>query len=239
MPEPLRIWAFTMTCWNTEQEATERGPTLQATMDRVEYYFRPERYFLACGTWSEPKWSPLPLRVPIVNSGVAYTKPYEARRWAYAACSLTAAMAYALNDGAWDLLVTLDTDVLVGNVDFDAILREFLARPEELVGSAWGGHMGMPLAWKRAGAARFLHQRKRANLVEDDEPDPLWIEEEFDVIYKGRWWNAWPAITTTRQDGDEKLNAEALKWPFLRAPHPSIINEYVKTQTVFAKPVQA
>ena len=235
----LRIWAFTMTCWHSRAEAEALEPALTATMDRVEYYFRPRRYFLASGTWSEPNWSPLPMRVPVINSGAVFTKPYEARRWAYAACALTAAMGYALADPEWNLLVTLDTDVLVGAVNFDAVLREFLERPEELVGSAWQGHMGMPLAWKRSGAARWQHQRKRANLVEDDEPDPLWMEEEYDAIFKGRWWNAFEGCTNTRQDGEQGLNTEALTWPFVRAPHPSIIDPYSRTQTVLARPVRS
>lgn len=237
MPEPI-IWAFTMTCWNTRQEAERLGPTLQATMDRVEHYFSPRRFFLASGTWSEPNWSPLPMRVPVINSGASLTKPYEPRRWCYAACALTAAMAYALADSEWNLLVTLDTDVLVGAVDFDAILREFLDRPEELVGSAWQGHMGMPLAWKREGAARWQHQRRRANLIEDNEPDPLWIEEEYDVIYKGRWWNPWPHIKTTRQEGDEPLNPDAVTWPFVRGLRPSQEAAFA-TQTALAKPVRS
>lgn len=236
MPEPV-IWAFTTAYWHTRKHAEEQEPSLQATLDKVERYFAPRRFFIACGTWSEPNWSPMPMRVPVINSGAALTKPYEPRRWCYSGCALTAAMAYALTDSEWNLLVILDTDVIVGAVDFDAILREFLERPEELVGSAWKGHIGMPLAWKREGAARWLHQRKRANLVEDNEPVPMWIEEEYDAIYKGRWWNAWPSITTTRQEDELATDPVSLTWPFVRGLHPSLAEAY-KAQTALAKPVR-
>lgn len=238
MIEP-KIWAFTMTYWNSQKHAESLEPELRSVMERVQLYFKPRKFFLASGTWSEPNWSPLNMRVPVINSGIVLTKPYEARRWAYAGCALTAALGYALSSDDWNLLVTLDTDVLVGAVDFDSILREFLSRPEELVGLKWQGNLGMILAWKRSGAARWMNQRKRANLVEDDEPEPMWMEEEFEAIHRGRWWNPWPHIESTRQDGNAGLNEQALTWPFVRCPHASIIEQYTREQTSLAKPVQS
>ncbi len=246
----MRILAFTTTFWHSREDADSKRDGLfglQACRDRIVTFLRPVEYFLACGTWSEPLWSPLSITVPVINSGVDYTKPYDHWHWQYDACAYMAAMAYALNRRDWDLLVALDNDVLIGDVNFDALLREFMQRPEEFLTPDWHGRPGGPFhAIKRSGAVRWLHMRRRANLIEPapGDPLPLLIEDELGVIFAGRWWNPWPHLPTMRQDyglHNPRPEREPLdqRWPFVRCPHPDIVQEFLHNHTAHAKSVVA
>jgi hypothetical protein len=243
------IWAWTTTYWTDIVDARAKGAGafgLSVWYDRVWRYFKPDHYFLACGTWSNPLFSPLPSNVEVVNAGVKAGTPYDIYYSHLSGCALTAAMAYALNRSAfWDLLVLIDTDTLIGAVDFDALLREFMARDEVLLAQAWWDGIGGPFwAWKREGAIRTLHSRLRANLIDpptdQNTMKPMLIENELAAMFKGRWWNPWQQFKTMRQDfglSDPRPDSEAMTWPFVGRPSPTIIEEYERTQTALAKPV--
>jgi hypothetical protein len=246
----VRIWAFTTTHWNDVTDSLAKGQGsfgLRAWHQRVQHYFKASHCFVTCGTWSNPTLSPLAPVVPVINSGVPQGTSYDVYSSHLWGCALTAAMAYALNHApSWDLLTLLDTDVLVGAVDFDAVLREFVARDEVLLGQRWNDTIGGPwLVWKRDGAIRQLHSRLRGNLLDPPanpkSPKPMLLEDEQAQMFRGRWWNPWPDLPTLRQDYGQtdpvKDNAAVLKWPFVRLPDPAIIDEYTRTQTALAKPV--
>jgi len=240
----MRIISF-CTSWWTSREDFERklkGPFgLDACRKRGLQFFKPFHTFIACGTWSEPFCE------GVINAGVDLDRPYEPVWWNYSSCALTAACAFLANQRDWDLTIYLDTDTLLGNVDWDTLLREFLSRPEEVMGDDWYGRPGYIVAWKPASVVRFLHQRLRANLIErtDETPEPMLCEDEFGLIFKGRYWNPWPHLKTSRQDfglesakyveQDQPLREH---WPFLRLPDPAIVDTYLKTETALAKPVR-
>jgi hypothetical protein len=231
----MRIWLFTLAHWHTQEDASKLAADksyfgLNHWLIRARFLLDPRHVFIASGTWSDPLWNPLGRFVPVINSGATLTKPYEARYWNYAACAFTGALAYALNQSTqWDLLCLLDTDALVGRVNFDALLREFAGRPETYLTAAWDGPPGGPFAaWKHAGASRWLHQRRRANLVASEAtPEPILIEEEWGEIYRDTWWNPWPENATLRQDNRPELNDAALGWPFVRMPCAEIVERYL------------
>lgn len=246
----LRLWAFTMSHWNDAAEALARGDGLfglKAWHERVALYLKPEHCFITCGTWSEPALSPLPPDVPVVNAGIEPGAPYDVHYNQLSLCAMTAAMGYALNHARqWDLLALLDTDALIGAVDFDALLREFQERTELLLAQSWWDGIGGPFyVWKLAGAIRMQHRRLRANILDpptdDKAPKPLLPEEEMAELYRGLWWHPWTEHRTLRQDygGADPFrdNAAVLKWPFVRLPDPAIVEEYTRTQTALARPV--
>ncbi len=208
--------------------------------ENMQRLFHPVHTFVACGTYSNPAFSRLPPEVAIVNSGVFPERPHT-NGWQYMACALTMTMAHALDWGDWDVLLAIEPDILLGNVDWDALLREFLARPEEVFGATWYDiHCDM-MGYKRRGAARFLHQRTRPNLTEDESVP--WLDHEMAAMFKGRAWNPWPEMRTYRQDffhppSVHPSNEEAMRWPMVRMPDPSLIDEYLRTQSSLAKPVQ-
>ncbi len=244
----MRLWAWTMSYWNDAAGAAAMGEGLfglHAWYDRVLLYLKPVHCFVACGTWSDPKLSPLWEAAATVNAGVPVGVPYDVHQLSL--CAWTAAMAYALNHlDEWDLLACLDTDALIGAVDFDAFIREFLKRDEILLSPAWGDGVGGPfLVWKPEGAVRMLHRRLRANLIDPPTdpkaPKPPLPEDEMAAIYKGLWWNPWPQFSKLRQDYGQtdpvRDNVSVLTWPFVRFPDPAIVEEYTRTQTALAKPV--
>jgi hypothetical protein len=209
---------------------------LKAWHGRVEYLFKPIHSFIACGTQSDPEFSPLGPEVAIVNAGIPVGESYDYRRRQYWMAAFTAASAYALNRNDWDLLVFLDTDVLVGAVDFKSLLNDFTGRPEEILSPAWAETIGGPiLALKRSGVVRFMHKRIQSNCVLDGaSPDMMFGEDEMKAIYSGTWWNPWPNHSSMRQDYSVNPNDPNpmgfLNHPLIRQPHPDVVDEYLKTQ---------
>lgn len=245
----MRCHVFLTAFWHSAEDARTKGEGpfgIKAWYATVTRLFAPTHTFLACGSWSDPASSPLPSTVPVINSGVSFTRGYDHRYWMYDGCAYMAAMAYALNRRDWDLLLALDNDVLVGAVDFPALLSEFMARPEVLLTPSWCGRPGGPFhALKREGAVRWLHMRRRGNLIEEPtDPEPQLIEEELRDIFKGHWWNPWPGIETMRQDygqSNPSPRDRPLKqhWPFVRLPDPAMVDSYRATEGVKAKPLHA
>jgi hypothetical protein len=243
----MRLFVFTTSWWENHDHAWAQALTLNKWLRDVEYYFKPWHVFVACGTWSSPIHSPLPNHVPIINGGIKKNRPYNSVWWNYAGTAIGAALAYSLTRCEWDALIMHDTDALIGAVDFDALLKEFIERPETFLCSQWHGRPGggSITAWKPAAAVKWLNQRRRANFIErtPDTPQPMLLEDEMREIHKGEWWCPWQ-LPTMRQDfgfESEVPEREPLEkaWPFVRLPNPAIVEEYMRTQTSRAKPVLA
>ena len=248
----MRIIAFTMSYWDNEEQARRAGELLVPWKETVDKWLKPVSAFIACGTWSEPALSPLGPEVPVINADAVKDRPYDVVWHNYSLCSFGAAFHYALSHAYWDLLAILDTETLIGNVNFEKLLGEFLERPELHLNEDWHGRPGGPFqVWKREGASRWLNYRQRANFIpkpevkEGQEPpaEPMLQEYEMGVIFKDLWWNPWPEIPTMRQDHGEDSEKyvtpeDTLKWPFVRKPHPSIVERYLNEQTPLARPVK-
>jgi len=62
------------------------------------------------------------------------------------------------------------------------------------------------------------------------------------ILYAGKWWNPWPNIQNVRQDWPfQPIGTDwrlAMSWPFVRMPHPSIVEEYERTQYSMAIPLR-
>lgn len=208
------------------------------------HLFDPVDCIIACGTWSDPSYLGESVLWRVVNAGVNPTRPHS-NGWQYMGCALTALMAHVCNRRDWDILVLLEPDVLLGAVNWDSLLREFLERPEEVFGPAWYEHHCDFIGFKPSAAARFLHQRIRPNLTEDESVP--WVDFELRDMFKGRAWNPWPHIRTIRQDFFHKESqwegcpdtSEVMTWPLVRMPDPAIIEQYLSTRTLLAKPVLA
>lgn len=240
----MRIIAFTMGYWNNEGHAKDQAHGMFGLIEwhkRVVRFLDPMGLFIACGTVSNPDFNPLNDRgVLTVNSGQKDVGGYDVYYNQYSLCAWMAAMAYACNRQDWDLLCILDTDCLVGAVDFDLLFREFMEREELMLSPQWFDRPGGPFyAFKPDGAAWYLHRRLRANMIASGGQEPMLQENEMATIFGNKWWNPWPDIQSMRQDYPQRQPAdprECLVWPFVRFPHPSIIEEYLATQTVKAKP---
>lgn len=247
-PPPLRpyVIAFTTTHWCRESIGSPRiiDPVfgLGAWYRRVKYLFSPIHTFLACGNWSDPFMNPLP-GVSVVNAGLHSCIKYDLFRSQLCMAAYTAAMAYVLNRSHWDLVVLLDTDCLVGAVDFPKLIDEFVRRPEIILTNSWNDAPAGPcVILKREGCVRLLHHRIQGNIVlGDSSPNLMLGEFEMKAIFEGKWWNPWPEIKTVRQDfyvNPNDPNPMAFLYcPFVRQPHPDLVQPYLETQSSKAVPL--
>jgi hypothetical protein len=206
---------------------------------RVDTWFHPDVTILTCGTWSDPKYSRF-TDVLVLNGGVDCNQPHT-KNWAYVGCAMTALCAYLCNRRDWDLMLFVEPDYLLGAVDWKATIEEFMRRPEIVFGAPWGDLASDLMGWKPEACRRFLHCRLRPNLSTDTKL--MWIDNELDLMFHKDWWNPWPHIRTTRYDyGWESTSKgpveDTLAWPYIRLPHPSIIDRYERECTSKAVPLR-
>jgi hypothetical protein len=214
--------------------------SLRRTFDLMEKWFSPVGKIVACGTWSEPSYSTLGPDVTIVNAGL------EIAGWQgiseYAKSAFSAVCAALLNRRDWDLAVFLTEDMLVGAIDWNSLLREFIARPETVLVTKWGHWLDWPWVMKRPAVSRFMHNRLRADLVASDRPEDHYLETELISLYGDSLWQPWPHVSNIRRDfqvmnGPNVNDEETFTWPFVRLPNPAYIQPYVERCTSKAKPV--
>jgi len=209
-----------------------------AEMQRL---FTPVHTVIACGSWSDPAFAATAMpTVTVLNGGVPPDRPHS-NGWQYFGCAFTALTAWLCNRRDWDVCCFLEPDILLGAIDWNSLLTEFVTRPEEVAACMWCERHCDIIALKPAGAARFLHQRLRPNLSTDEAL--MWIDDEIPAIFKDRAWNPWPFVKGIRQDFFHALsghppNAEVMTWPMIRQCDPAIIAEYTRTQSSQAKPLQ-
>ncbi len=233
----MRTVLFTTSFWNDSESAQRQeivDPVfgLRAWHARGVMLFSPVHSFVACGTWSDPAYNPLSGIADVVNAGIPSGRAYNVFRYQYSMAAYTAAMAHLLNRSDWDLAVLLDTDCLVGSVDFPRLLSEFDGRSEVVLSNAWSGCPGGPfMALKREGCIRLLHHRTQGNMVLDDAaPDLQLGETEMRDVFGAGWWNPWPEFDHVRQDWAAHPEADPMAFwecPFVRQPHPSIIQRWL------------
>ncbi|MFA6239961.1 MAG: hypothetical protein WC655_03485 [Candidatus Hydrogenedentales bacterium] len=238
----MRIICSTLSYWHTPDGAKLKKPHLERWRGIVDYLFRPTHKWITSGTISDPSLNPIP-DVPLVTAGVPYSKAYDVMQWSYAMCALEACFAHALNIPDWDFLVLMDDELLVGDINCDALFREFDIRNELVLSNSWHGFFcGCFSVYKRAALVRYLYEsRLRPALMTAGVATRL-IEQDFEDIFSGAWWNPWPHIYSMRQDfgydpNSASFNEEEMSWPFIRLPHPAIVDSYLNTQWPKAKPV--
>lgn len=232
----MRILAWTLSYWHDAKHARRfenQWCSHEAWLKRVVHFFHPIDTFIACGSWSNPAFNPIKSSI-VVNAGVPFDRPYDFLVWHYGACAFSAAMAYALNRNDWDYLLCLDTDALIGAVDFPPLFEDFSKRFETILAPGWHGGVGGPfMLWKRAGVVRLAHHRICPDL---GNRSMIW-EAECAQIYKGgHWWNPWPEFVTLT-DGSKDPVAE--HWPFVSRPLSHFVEPYLRTQTSRAVPLPA
>src|SRR5574341_237306 len=160
-------------------------------------FFRPVQTIIACGTWSDPSFSRFGQLVTIVNGGVEPDRPHSPH-WQYWGCAYTALMAYLCNRRNWDLLAIIDTDLLLGAVDWNSLVQEFMDRPEIVIGPRWYDRHCDFILWKPAAALNYLHSRLRPNLTDDHSV--MLVDDEMHQMFLGKAWNPWPEVYSIRQD---------------------------------------
>lgn len=212
--------------WRDANHAAQRAAPVSEWKSVVTRVFRPSVLLLSSGSWSDPALCPSD-GIIVVNSGALEDHGYDVVWWQYAACAMTAGFCFVLNlSPPVDLLVYLDAESVLGEINAASLVSEFTRRPEELMSPAWhSGVDGTLSFWKRRALSRFVHQRRRANLVEPNSTSPPeLIENELAWIFRGRWWNPWPSIDSVRQDygfPGQRKDSDVANLPLVGGPSPS------------------
>lgn len=234
----MRILGWTMEYWNDEAHSRRfdgKWNSLVEWSKRMRHFFNPVDIFVASGTWSDPRFCPINVRV--VNAGAPHDKPYDYHCNHYACCAFSAALFYALDRNDWDFLVVLDTDAWVGEVNFPALFTEFSQRPQTMIAPGWNGGVGGPfMAWKRQGVIKAAHSRLYPNLT--SKPRPVIFEMELRDMFGSDWWNPWPQHNTLDMAHDSGANPIYQDWPFVSHPHDQFRAEYLAKKTSKAVPIQ-
>jgi hypothetical protein len=233
----MNVIAFTTSYWHNEEMGRVAARSLAHWRDTMDRLFHPTYMFVACGTNSNPAWCRVE-RVPVINSGVDYTRNYDVFFWQYAACAFTAAMAHALTIPDWDFIVEFDANAVLGNINLRALAEQFMDRPEILMGPPWHRSPDTVLSfWKREAAVRYLHNRVRGNLIVpyDGGTKPILFEHELAEIYKGLWFCPWkyPDLWIVRQchgTPEARPDAYVKDWPVVESPSPAIRELFEKSR---------
>lgn len=235
----MRILGWTPSYWHNQSDAQALSQTvrgLTAWEERINRLFSPFSLFIASGTWSDPAFNPIP-QATVVNAGAPYDSPYEGHYRSYSKAAFTAAMAFALNRDDWDLLLFLDHDTLLGDIDCNALVREFWKRPEIYCCGQTRKNPEGPLAlWKREGAVRMMHYRKTANLLDfEEQRNIVWEEECGHIFRNGRWWDPWPDVACVGHVGRDRWD-EMLTWPMVEKPTLEFAQVYMEKNSWKTKP---
>lgn len=224
----MNLLAFCTSNWLNNEQAEARKPELQSWLSRVTRLFNPQGWFIACGSYSDPRLCPVGLHV--VNSGVPYTKGYG-NAWNYGCCAWSAALWHANFCHDWDVLVDVETDVYFSALDLNKLVRDFMASDALILAPAWCGCPDPNFAmFKREGILRFLHCRLRPNLdIYERKPSPMLGEDELRIIFNGKWSNPF-SPTPIRQDFGHPgalTDAVAMTLPMVRLPSQPVKEHFL------------
>ena len=161
-----------------------------------------KKVFVATGSYSDPEISPLPSTVPIIQNGVKYTIPYTNNHNYFKNGFLTGIWHCLLNEKDWDILIHVQSRVLIG----DPLIKEidtFYTRQEQIMAASLIGTAGMSIeqsfiCMKPLAAQKYCTNHQRPSFTSDDKYT-LNCEEEVYWMFHNTWYNPWPHIITTRQ----------------------------------------
>jgi hypothetical protein len=224
----MKIACFTLTYWNDAKTAAAIADELRAWVAEVRGGFRPDYLYMCSGTYSDPKFNPLP-DVPLINAEVVYRGPKDFTHNCYALCAEEAGLWYALLNTDADVVVQMCTDSIV-NEDMRPLLDNFMARPELVCAPAWcRSYLDDAFVfYKRNAVVKYLNGRLRANLMDVESGEQLITEDEKTRIFKGEWWNPWPANDNMRQDWNvgscavDSAHICRFNWPVVIRPAPDV-----------------
>jgi hypothetical protein len=227
----MRIIAFTLANWYSDDEAIIKSREIALWARHVHQLADVEGFFIASGTPSAK--SPF-IPYDVIQAEQPNIGIYTPCR-SYCLCASSIALSHALTNYQFDLLLHVSSDAVCGH-DLRPMAEEFMRRPELIMASNWGsGLEDSVYLMKRAGIPQFLNNRKRANIIPevDDYTKVLLPEQEMAQIFAGKWWNPWPTATTWRRDDPhwkQVSDDEAMKWPLILRPSTELRERYLKAR---------
>ena len=210
MNEKPRVIVFGVCNWDNKEHAESQKEHLTEWYNRVNHFIKPDKVFLAAGSYSNPEYNPLPELQLVQNYWRQLAPPSPATN--YFRNGFMAGCWHALLNeyGNFDILLHLQCRQLIGE-DMEKHCKDFMSKPDKfMMAPRWMdydynkwceyvevGCMAMkPIALSMYTA---LGLRPSIGLLTQDEYKYPQAEEEAAILFANHWYNQWPEIQTTRK----------------------------------------
>jgi len=248
-----RIIVYGVCNWGTEEYAQSQKEHLTEWRDRINHFIKPDKIFLAAGTYSNPDWNPLPELRLVQNYWWPLGEYSPVNN--YFRNGFMAGIWHALINeyGNFDILFHLQCRQLIGE-DITKECKDFLSKPDKFIiapkwmdydHNKWCNYVDISnIGMKPIAAQMFTTMGLRPSIgLRQNLGDEYYVqsEEEAAILFQNHWYNPWPEIETTRQvswrlyprKNKELTREELLKLPFVATTRKNSIegdiNEWKKT----------
>ena len=175
-----------------------------------------------------------PSYIPTFCAGIPHTRPYHCKDWSYFQANMQFALFFILRElSPFDVVVMLQHDAILG-VPLAPVLEEFTRRPEVLAAPHWSGSPDTHcLMMKPEACVDALYSLPFIAFPKVMGYNKLWIEHAYGALFRGRWWNPWPAVQTIRHEYGmpeqvKEDDAAIMRWPMLAKTSPALAERYKK-----------
>jgi hypothetical protein len=241
----MRVMVFGVCNWDTEEDALGQKEHLEDWLTRVNYFIKPSNVFLAAGTYSNPKWSPLP-QLRLVQNYWIPLGPYSPVNNYFRNGFMAGLWHSLINEyGNFDILFHMQCRQLIGE-DITDKLSDFLNHKDKFIiaprwrdydHNRWCNYVDISNVGMKPIAVQMLTAmglRPSIGLrIDPGEEYYVQSEEEAALLFQNHWYNPWPEIETTRQiswrlyprKNKELTREELLKLPFVATTRKNSIEE--------------
>jgi hypothetical protein len=197
----MKVFVFGVTNWNDHSEAFNQKRDLEQWYLRNNTFLPTNEMFLTAGTYSDPRFNPLPLPLHQIGFSSPET-PYSVQNNYWRIGFQTAVWKIFLMNVAFDLAIHVQCTRLIGQ-DLRPLVEEFMQRDEVVMAPSFKSGCGIDgidvgfMAMKPVALSLYAVSGHRQSC--DPNPKCMNCEEEAYEFYKDQWWNPWPNILTLKQ----------------------------------------
>ena len=200
---------FTIVNWDTQEEADNLKSILNYWQESSVYCFQPSFKFLVAGSYSDPKYNPIP-EVTLLQSGFE-KQFYPKTPINYWKCGLMCALHNFLSlNTSWDLVIYYHY-CLLSSIKFESIYHQFLDLNKSMCAinriTPYGTVMDTGLMIMKRSAVQKWILNSSAGFAYDTNGNRMSVEQEAQTIFENDIYNPFPNIlsmhryqTTAYQD---------------------------------------
>jgi hypothetical protein len=222
----MKIVAYGVGNWDNQVQAEHLKIYYEEWRNRVRAYCNEPEMFIATGTYSDPKFTPLNL--PVIQNGVTKTRPYT-KEWNYFRNGFITGCWHALLNLEFDVLIHVQCRTLLG-VDLMGNLHRFMDSSKQIMAPRFvcipknihnSVEVGL-MAMKPDAVRLYTSFGLRPSISPFDQIN---CETEALELFSDSWYNPYPEVHTCRKrvnsfgkDSEDDLSKEEfMKLPFIAA----------------------
>jgi len=233
----MKILVFGAGNWQNEGQADFFKTTFEEWRNRVRCFCGDPEMFISAGTYSDPKFNPIP-SIPVIQNGITTTRPYS-RDWNYGRNGFITGCWHSLLNKEFDVLVHVQCRTLLGE-DLLTNLHRFMDSDKQIMAPKYVSKTrGIDnsvdiamMAMKPDAVRTYTSFGIRPSLSPYDQMNS---EEEAFELFGNVWYNPWPNVSSNRKresgigiDSDDDLSKEEfMKLPMIAA-HKHASEEDIK-----------